>query len=128
MNEQLQQALAALINKLVTSIDGVAGQVPDLIRQLIEYTAFQTLLWMVWFTFLAVISIIYLSWYGYKICKGDLENWGENQNIWGGLFCLGFSVMLLCAGYNLVAEWITYTQLTQNPNTWVLDYLRSMLK
>lgn len=128
MNEQLQQALAVLINKLVASVDGVTGQVPDLIRQLIEYRVFQTSLWMAWFATLSVVSILYLAWYGYKICKGDLENWDENQNMAGFVLAVIFFVMFLCAGYNLVAEWITYTQLTQYPNTWVLDYLRSMLK
>lgn len=128
MNEQLQQALAVLINKLVTSIDGVTAQVPDLVRQLIEYQAFQTSLWMAWYSFLGVVSVLYLAWYGYKTCKGDLENWGETQNMWGVALTVIFSAILLCAGYNLVAEWITYTQLTQYPNTWVLDYLRSMLK
>ena len=69
MNEQLQAALSRLIDTLIKSIDGVTGQIPDLVRQLIEYQTFRTVLYMLWFGLLIGISVMYLLWYGYKIVK-----------------------------------------------------------
>jgi len=128
MNEQLQAALSRLIDTLIKSIDGVTGQVPDLVRQLIEYNAFRSVLWMYWYVALIVVCVLYWVWYGYKICRGALDRWTECQNGWGA----GMAVIVLVLGIagiiNLISEWITYTQLTQYPNVWVLDYLRSMIK
>jgi hypothetical protein len=128
MNEQLQAALSRLIDTLIKSIDGVTGQVPDLVRQLIEYQAFRTVLYMLWFGLLIVISVMYLLWYGYKIVKNKNEDWSESQDLWGVGLAFISGIAILCAGYNLVDRWIDYVQLTRYPNAWVLDYLRSMIK
>lgn len=128
MNEQLQMALARLIDTLIKSIDGATGQVPDLVRQLIEYQAFRSWIWMAWYVALMAVGILYWAWYGYKITKGNADRWGETATGWGIAFAIFAIVLCLVGTINLILEWITYIQLTQYPNTWVLDYLRSMIK
>lgn len=128
MNEQLQAALARLIDTLIQSIDGAAGQIPDLVRQLVEYQVFRSGIWMLWYVALMAVGILYWVWYGYKIHKKEADNWGETATGWGIFFAIVAIIIFLAGAINLILEWITYTQLTQYPNTWVLDYLRSMIK
>lgn len=141
MNEALQKALAALIDKLTTTITDVGGavadQIPELVNQMI---GFQILKYWIWIgveaAALILIPIAIYTMAGIignrivsheealKAEKARRRRGCDDDSSWGWYFVLG--IIWAAAGISIVMDTIQLVKLYNFPLVWILDYLKDL--
>lgn len=141
MNEALQKALAALIDKLTTTITDVGGavadQIPALVNQMIGFQIMKYWIWIGAET-IFLLAIPFVIYYTIGITynritsheealKAEKARRGRRHNddgSWGWCFCLG--IIWVIAGISIVWDIIQLVKLYNFPLVWILDYLKDL--
>lgn len=151
MNEALQNSLAAIIERATTGIDAgvsfLSGQLPDVVNQLILYTAVINGLWLL--LTVVLLPIPFLSWAAYKKHwhaekTADSAYWkaygnaadihGERRteharraNIFFCILCVSgvANFVTLCGAVTSAA---TLIQLWLAPKVWLIQYAAALAK
>jgi hypothetical protein len=140
MNEQLQQALTALILKLTDMVANVSSSVsdalPELVRQLIGFNIMKFWIWIGVEAFVVITFPIFILWsIGYvrnKVKsheearleeKARQDPFYENGNTW---FCIIMGIIWAWAGISIVQDVIQLVKLYNFPLVWTLDYLKDL--
>lgn len=151
MNEALQNSLAAIIERATTGIDAgvsfLSGQLPEVVNQLILYTAVINGLWLLLTAVL--LPIPFLSWAAYKKHwhaekAADSAYWktygnvadtyaerhvehARRGNVFFCLLCVSglANVVTLCGAVTSVA---TLLQLWLAPKVWLIQYAAELAK
>lgn len=140
MNEALQSALAALIEKLTTSItlvgDKVADQIPALVNQMIGFQIVKHWIWVGVEGFVVITFPIFIYWsIGFINNKNKsnaearkVEKERQDDFYWVGnaWFCAIMGIIWAWAGISIVQDVIQLVKLYNFPLVWVLDYLKEL--
>lgn len=138
MNEELQQAVAALINKAVGGVEAttefLSGELPDYIYQLLMWYGISSLVQAVFGVVLLFYTVHYTKKLGKCIYKGlqEKKEWawdGKHTTFgyvvsWFGLAITAF-IAFLVAISNINIEWL---QIWIAPKVWLVDYAAEMVK
>lgn len=140
MNESLQKALAALIDKLTTTITDVgstvANQIPELVNQMIGFQIMKYWIWVGVEAAILIILPLVIYWtigiVGNRIVsheealeaeKARRRNCNEDGS-WG--WCLTLGIIWAAAGISIVMDTIQLVKLYHFPLVWILDYLKDL--
>lgn len=140
MNEALQSALAALIEKLTTSItvvgDKVADQIPALVNQMIGFQIMKHWIWVGVEGFVVITFPIIIYWsIGYvrnemksheEAKKIEAERRDPFYSLGNAWFCVILGIIWAWAGISIVQDIIQLVKLYNFPLVWVLDYLKDL--
>lgn len=133
MNDALQKALTTLLHQISGAGHVVANQLPDVLRQLIDYQLFEEWFIVILFGTLLLISTWMIGhhiprwWPLVNAPSRELSAEKEEQMAKHGL--LGFlSVPVWIASFATVAtNVVTLVELEFMPKAWLLDYIRSAI-
>jgi len=129
MNDQLQQALATILNNTINAVQAgvsfLSEQLPDVIRQLLLWHAVRS---GVFFTLYLVLSIVcaVLGYKGIKKALSDDSSDGDTDFIiflCGGISLVG-SVIFMCLVFHTI-EWL---QIIVAPKLYLIEYAASLVK
>jgi len=117
MNEQLETALAELIQKTLSGVDSVVGfgqeQLPEVVRQLILYNIWASAVWLaVCATITAAIARLFI--HCWRECEPD-----------GGFACI---LAIIPAFGFTVGHAIGLAKITLAPKVWLLEYAAGLAK
>lgn len=129
MNEQLQQALAAMLNKGVQGVEASVGflqaEIPDVIYQLLLWKAASGLFW---FAFLSVlIAIIMIK--GFRVAKASNDA-SDQYNKGFAFFIYGMAAGIPSFFMSLGAlkGLSTAAQIWLAPKIYLIEYAASLAK
>jgi hypothetical protein len=125
MNEQLQQALADLINKGVQSAekagDFLLSELPGVVQQVMAWNFVWSLIWFC----LGVFLIPVVIWANVKIVKKiEIEYWDGSDWFLVCLVDLVFlfpSVLLISKNFDWLKIWLA-------PKVWLIEYAANLVK
>jgi len=129
MNDQLQTALAEMINKSTTGIEKASGflqaEIPDVVRQLLLWHGIQDFICF-------CTGLVLLAGWGYCLRRFVIKNWAvikEKDDNEGFLI----TMLALICGVVLVIPFafifpLTWLKIWIAPKVWLLDYAASLVK
>lgn len=128
VNNNLQDALATLINKTVAGVDAASGflqeQIPDVIHQLLMWKMAEALFYV---ALLVVTLTVLITVFMKSLKKAD---W--NKGNFASCLCVGSGISLLADGIiSLVvipSNLITALQIWIAPKVWLIEYAASLVK
>lgn len=118
MNEQLQQALLEFIQKANQGVNFAADQLPDALKETLQFAATSNLLCVLGFIGMALISLG-LSRRCFAYHKREEEEAGM---VFGWVFILVSILFLLPIG-SYTLDWV---QAVFYPKAWILEYVRHL--
>lgn len=134
INEQLQSALVAIINRTLqgmdTTVSFLSAELPDVINQLLLWKALESFLYFLIIGIGGSIATIYLNWKQFLWWKrphkpGSMyTNWNESNilvllNIFQSLW------IIMIANAILSLDWL---QIMVAPKVWLLEYTAKLIK
>ncbi|MBD1229510.1 hypothetical protein [Xenorhabdus griffiniae] len=118
--ENTDKALAELINKTLSGIDGMIGFGKDQLPVVIE----QLMLWQLWVNGLLFILFLALALLAGYIWKRATESYVYNE---GGVYIVLFAVV--CAlGFTSLRCAFTVIQIVVAPKVWLIEYAAALIK
>lgn len=127
MNEQLQQAITKMIEKALSGLDAgaefLAGEIPDVVMQLMMWHGVYNLLMMVIGIALVILWCVVES----KIYKHMVANDADHQD-WVFSILIGLIPRCVAGGvcYSLInLEWL---KIWIAPKVWLIEYAASLVK
>ncbi|AZU97844.1 TMhelix containing protein [Vibrio phage LP.2] len=127
MNEQLQNALAAILGKTIEGIDAsvefMQAELPDVISQLlIWYGAKSAIMCTLGILAVLLSAIAWLKWV--KHCKKDDEGYHDEFDMYmiPSVLCI---VPAIFAAMSINLEWL---QIWIAPKIWLIEYAASLTK
>jgi hypothetical protein len=125
MNEQLQQALLAILTQTVDAVKAgttfLMAQLPDVIQQLLIWKATQSAIWCGFWLLMSVIILLIIRhyWKPREYYDGYWDTLGP-FGIFPFIFCLNFA-MIAMTNY----EWL---QILIAPKIYLIEYAASLVK
>lgn len=115
MDQELQKALASILNKSVGAIETGAhflqAQLPDVIHQLLMWKATQSaILFFVWVTLASVLTVHTIKWVRDEECRDD---WGP---------ALGFPMTVASILWFFAAATMDWLMILVAPKIYLIEY------
>ena len=120
MNEELQNALAKIIETTLSAKDFVLEQAPDIIHQLLAWKFTVSLIWFCLFLviFVAVAIFNKKMWSSSEI--------REDDDLW--VLCGAVSLTTIGVSFCFLANSITWLQIWIAPKVYLLEYASTLIK
>ncbi len=132
MNEQLQQALAAILNKTMAGVEAGASflqaELPDVIQKLLMWKLVEASM----ITFAALSVIVFYALFVRAYCKaeegGALKDYHNIPTFGGFAGLLGGSIACVAAIVGLVQYPLAAAQILVAPKIYLIEYAASLAK
>lgn len=129
MNENLQTAVVALIEKSLAAVDTtttfLVAEIPDVVQQLLMWHMVKSAVYMlVGIALLVAISAYWVAWY--RAAKRDSEGFESSGAFIGGIVGTVGSALLLPA--SVIYMDITWLQIWIAPKVWLIEYAARLVK
>lgn len=142
MNEQLQQALSAILNKTMSGVDAgisfLSAEIPDVIHQLLMWKMIQSMLFFVFGIIVICWTIVFIK-RQYRRSVEKTDNYGQAYYVPTMVFdnrgevspgCVIFAVLALAgmlAGVSLISG-LSWLQILIAPKIYLIEYAASLAK
>lgn len=142
MNEQLQQALSAILNKTMSGVDAgisfLSAEIPDVIHQLLMWKMIQSMLFFVFGIIVICWTIVFIK-RQYRRSVEKTDNYGQVYYVPTMVFdnrgevspgCVIFAVLALAGiltGVSLISG-LSWLQILIAPKIYLIEYAASLAK
>lgn len=128
MNEQLQTLLLDLVQRSILALESgatfLAGEIPEVIQQLLIWKAVESSIWFVFWVILSALVFYYLGVKGFKLAKTyEEESGGASYFCWIPLFGIACSITIPSIIHNL--DWL---QILVAPKLYLFEYAAELMK
>jgi len=133
MNEQLQTALAELITSTLQAKEFIVGELPEVVRQLLQWNFLNSLiLSVVSVLLLALIAIVCTKVFIPKVRESIAYRKGKNDiynkpDVFFEWFIFSSAILTLCLP-SLFMFNIQWPQIWIAPKVWLIEYAASLVK
>lgn len=134
VNNNLQDALATLINKTVTGADAATSflqqQVPDVIHQLLVWKMVEAGVTIASLLLLFIAAfVVFWKWYKYANARKEECSWDVSALVaWGVSLTFSIGVLGIPAVIVIVSSATTALQIWIAPKVWLIEYAAKLLK
>jgi hypothetical protein len=129
MNEQLQNAVATILERAITGIDSsvefMQAELPEVIEQLLMWYAVKSVVLTV-IGCLVLFALLYADYLSLKYCKSEKSHLDafEIMTFYGALGCIARIVYLIPISM-MSLDWL---QIWIAPKIWLMEYAASIVK
>lgn len=134
VNNNLQDALATLINKTVTGTDAATGhlqqQVLDVIHQLFVWKMVEAGATIASILLLFIVAFaVFRKWHKYAKARKEERPWAESALVTWEVSLYASSIVLgIPAVIVMVSSFTTVLQIWIAPKAWLIEYTANLLK